>query len=417
MRVAFITPEFVTDYAEGGGLGQYLNRMGKLLVERGHQVEIFVSSEREPRVLDHEGMRVQRVAPTSRALPARLLRKTCDLARFSFVSAVLARSHALSAALEARHRQAQFDIVQSADYLAVGWAVRRMKGRVHLVRCSSAADLYNEAEGVVSRDSRWRARLELRTVRHADKAYAPSRFVADHYSRRGGIPVAVVRPPASLEAQPAKGAPDGLPPRFFLHFGQLNRRKGTLWLGAALRRAFLLEPSIRMVWIGRGSFGELSSVLSDLGAHRSHVHVLYPVPKPELYAMLRRADAAVLPSLADNLPNTAIESLMLGVPVIGTRGASIDELVEQGVTGELVTPGDVDGLAGALVRMWRGLSPVQKGFVWRGGVADEMQPDRAIASWLEFAGVAPSGGGHVPDRDDTDLQSRRRAGCYAGEPA
>jgi glycosyltransferase involved in cell wall biosynthesis len=145
-----------------------------------------------------------------------------------------------------------------------------------------------------------------------------------------------------------------------------------------------------MVWVGRGDFTEVGTLLSGLGRHRSKVQVLYPLPKPELYGVLQHADAAVLPSLVDNLPNTVIESLMMGIPVIGTRGASIDELVEQGVTGELVAPGDVEGLASTMVRVWRGQSSVRKGFAWRGGVVDEMQPERAIEKLLQMAGARNS---------------------------
>ena len=46
MKIAFLTPEFVTEYGFGGGLGNYLNRFTKELVKRGHQVEIFVSSQK-----------------------------------------------------------------------------------------------------------------------------------------------------------------------------------------------------------------------------------------------------------------------------------------------------------------------------------------------------------------------------------
>jgi glycosyltransferase involved in cell wall biosynthesis len=108
------------------------------------------------------------------------------------------------------------------------------------------------------------------------------------------------------------------------------------------------------------------------------------MPKPELYALLARAEAAVLPSLVDNLPNTVIESLLLGIPVIGTRGASIDELVRDGINGELVERGDAPALANALIRVWRGESPVRKGFVWQDGMSDEMQPQRALANLLDL---------------------------------
>jgi glycosyltransferase involved in cell wall biosynthesis len=92
----------------------------------------------------------------------------------------------------------------------------------------------------------------------------------------------------------------------------------------------------------------------------------------------------------DNLPNTVIESLMLGIPVIGTRGASIDELVEPGVTGQLVYPGNVDGLAAAMVEAWRGEGAVRKGFSWSGAVAAEMEPERAVRNLLCLAGIGKS---------------------------
>jgi glycosyltransferase involved in cell wall biosynthesis len=386
MRIAFITSEFVTDYKDGGGLGNYLNRMGKLLVERGHQVEVFLPSNLEPRVLMHEGIRVERIPLLPKKLLINVFRRIHALMTIGHPTLTFSQAHKLAAAMERRHQVAHFDIVQSADFRAVGLAVRRVPNRVHLVRCSSAADLYNCFDGHVSRADKRREELERRAIRNADRAYAPSRFVAEHYQREHGIHLEVVRPPFGAEVTPAAEPPCALPNRFFLHFGQLIRRKGTHWLCEALKRVFDVEPSFRMVWAGPGDIGEIDALLAGLGRHRAKVQVLGPLPKPQIYAVLQNSEAAVLPSLVDNLPNTVIESLMLGIPVIGTRGASIDELVQDGVTGELVLPGDVDGLASIILKVWRGQSAVQKGFVWCGGGADEMQPERAIHNFLKLAG-------------------------------
>jgi glycosyltransferase involved in cell wall biosynthesis len=389
MRIAFITPQFVTDLRNVGGLGNYLFRIGKLLVERGHQVEVFVSSNLTPRILMHEGMRVERVSPFSGRLWPKILRETLRIGGVHHAFDFAMQAWALAAAMQRRHRLKPFDIVQSADYCAVGLAVRRVPGRIHLVRCSTAADLWNEVLGVRSRiREKWRERMERATLRRADKAYAPSGFVATHYRDQYGIPVDVLRPPSGLEVPPSSDPPCGLPDRFLFHFGSyLNKKTGTPWLGESLRIVFEMEPSLRMVWAGRGDFNEIAGLQHVLGKHRSKLQILYPLSKPDLYAVLQRADATVLPSLVDNLPNTAIESLMLGVPVIGTRGASIDELVEDGVTGELVQPGDVEGLASAIVKFWRGESTVRKGFTWSGSIMHEMQPERAIENLLKLAGV------------------------------
>ena len=381
LHIALLTPEFVTEVCEGTGLATYLQRVGRLLAERGHRPEVFVPSSREPRLLEHERIRVHRVhsAPN---LAGRVLRRASSLVgRDGIVTAGL-QARALARAMESRHRQAPFDVVQSADYLAVGLFVRRRQTRRHVVRCSWAADLWNAADGRASVKSRSLARLERRVMRKADGVYAPSRFVAEYFRTRHAIPVELVRPPAMLETAPAEHPPCGLPARFLLHFGELCRRKGTLWLAEALRKAFSAEPAMRMVWVGPSVSDDLRQALALLGPDRWKVLALYAVPKPDLYAMVQRAAATVLPSLADNLPNTVIESLMLGVPVVGTRGASIDELVEDGVTGELVPPGDTDALAAAVVRAWRGATVARPAFAWQGRAFEEMQPDRAVDDLL-----------------------------------
>jgi glycosyltransferase involved in cell wall biosynthesis len=106
--------------------------------------------------------------------------------------------------------------------------------------------------------------------------------------------------------------------------------------------------------------------------------------KGALYATLRRSIALVAPSRTDNLPNTVIESLMVGVPVIGTSGASIDELVEDGVNGELVPCEDVRALADALVANWRGEGRLPRAPMARVKVLDALEPSRAVAAFFDL---------------------------------
>ena len=56
----------------------------------------------------------------------------------------------------------------------------------------------------------------------------------------------------------------------------------------------------------------------------------------------------VLPSFAEGLPVTIMESLALGRPVVTTAIAGIPELVEPGVTGWLVPAGSVEHLVDAM---------------------------------------------------------------------
>jgi len=104
---------------------------------------------------------------------------------------------------------------------------------------------------------------------------------------------------------------------------------------------------------------------------------------------LRGAEAAVLPSRCDNLPNTVIETLLLRVPVIGSRGASIDELVEPGRSGQLVPIGDPVALAEVMVKVWRREVPWLGSGFRRPAILAEMAPERAAMNLIRLAGLHP----------------------------
>ncbi len=390
-RVAFLTTEFASEAPRGGGLASYLERMTRALRDAGHEPEVFVLSTQAPGVLEHAGVRVERVRRADRqpllrgawhALPK------LGLTQLYPTLHLVAGALALARALDARHAERPFDAVQSADYQAAGLCVRRSAARPHLVRCSSASDLWARADTQTSLARRLEAWLEHVTIRRADVAYAPSRFVAGHLSRQLQREVQLLRPPAFLELKPAAQPPASLPPRFVLHVGKPGGTKGTAQLAALLPRVWAEEPgfTLAVAGIARDALRELAGEL--WGAHASRVLALGALDKPELYAALTRADALVQPSLVDNLPNVVIEGLLLGTPIVAFDGASLDELVETGISGELVPMGDESALVAALLRVWRGESPARKGFRWQGDVADAMRPERAVRELLALAGCA-----------------------------
>jgi len=110
------------------------------------------------------------------------------------------------------------------------------------------------------------------------------------------------------------------------------------------------DLSWRAVLGGDGDVEETRDLVRELGL-ADKVDVPGWVGPAQVDEILRKADIFVLPSFAENLPMSIIEAFAYGVPVISTPVGSVPEMVEDGRTGLLVSPGDSVGLGDALQRL------------------------------------------------------------------
>lgn len=381
-RIALLTPEYVTEHPSGGGLATYASRMAAALRDAGHQPEVFTLGKTDSVVM-HEGVRVEHVT-AAKNLPIRLLgshwRSRLTLGG---TIAQLGGALAMATALHKREASHPFDAVQSSDWGLAGYYVQRNQARPHVLRCSWSRWLYQKHSGSPDTlDHRMLTRLERKCVRNADIAYAPSRFIAEQVTRETRRLVSVIRPPMMprIDETVITQPPAHLPSRYLVHFGQLGKLKGTDTLASAITIALQKEPSLRVVFAGKQADAGLMEKLT--AEHPQAVCYTGPLDRGVLYAVVKNAVAAVLPSRCDNLPNTAIESLSMGLPVIGSRGASIDELVRDGHTGMLVEIGNAETLADALVAMWRKPMTLADDVMVGHDVLTAMQPARATAALL-----------------------------------
>jgi glycosyltransferase involved in cell wall biosynthesis len=121
-----------------------------------------------------------------------------------------------------------------------------------------------------------------------------------------------------------------------------------------LRAAALLRQRgvrFRLVVAGDGSLlPELQELSKRLGIEEN-VHWLGYCTDPT--TLLQASDVFILPSVGEAFGLVLPEAMACGVPVVGSRSGAIPELIEEGKTGLLATPGDEVSFADALETLAR----------------------------------------------------------------
>jgi glycosyltransferase involved in cell wall biosynthesis len=133
----------------------------------------------------------------------------------------------------------------------------------------------------------------------------------------------------------------------FLFLGQLVPRKGLAVLVEAFARVQAHADLVLVGgnWDDEGHPRQIRALVQKLGL-QDRVHL--ENHRDDAGALLRNADVFVLPSFEEARPRSIIEASLLGVPVVASNTGGIPSLIDKGVTGVLVPPGDVEALAGAI---------------------------------------------------------------------
>jgi len=129
-------------------------------------------------------------------------------------------------------------------------------------------------------------------------------------------------------------------------------QKGFAVMVRAMEKLQPAVPRARLYLAGGGEEEE-----SLRGLSRSLIlgdRVVFLGVRDDTHRVFQAADAVLFASLAsEGFPLVPLEAMALGVPVVASRIEPMGELIEDGATGLLFTPGDPDALAGVLAGLAR----------------------------------------------------------------
>jgi len=133
--------------------------------------------------------------------------------------------------------------------------------------------------------------------------------------------------------------------------GRIVGRKGLDILIPAFARNSELTLSSRLLIVGTGPYEQRAKeMVSDLGIGDK---VRFLGHSSEVARYYQTSDIFVLPSYAEGMPNSLLEAMACGLPVIASRIGGVVDVVEDGKSGILFEPGNVSELASAIVRLLR----------------------------------------------------------------
>jgi glycosyltransferase involved in cell wall biosynthesis len=143
----------------------------------------------------------------------------------------------------------------------------------------------------------------------------------------------------------------GLPlnPFLVVAVGRLSQEKGFDLLIQAVTMLIRAGQDVTLAIAGEGSDRtELERCIAESGCG-DRIRLLGFVSDPRI--VYRAADAYVLSSRREGLPNVVLEAMVMGVPVLATRVAGMPALIQNGSNGRLISPESVDELVSGLTRL------------------------------------------------------------------
>lgn len=336
MNILFVTGVFAKENASVSGMPGYIYKATTALKRRGHQVYI-VTADDESRSWEYKGIPVYSV---------KISPQFTNLPWIAFGLYNVLRDYALQKKIRQLVSKLHIDIIQYAGWFGVGLLHSKRMGIPAVMRMSSYAKIQlvasfsEEQINVISKMERWASR-------NMDGIFAPSYVIADSFADDIKREVKVIETPFEMEIAEESWAYSLYDEKlnqkkYFLFFGRLSPDKGILTIARSLHQLLEEHKDIFFVFAGDLSVIDGKNVLDILrncgGEYKDRIIYLGSLRKEQLYPIIKNACGVLIPSLMDNLPNSCMEAMYLQKIVIGTKGTSLDQLIEDHVNGLLIEP-------------------------------------------------------------------------------
>lgn len=378
MYIVFVTAFFAENEEKPlAGMPGYIYKVSKLLIQRGHEVEIIAGAGFSKK-WKYKGLTVYNCG-----VPQELEGNVFGISR-----KILQREFAFQKKLQEINRNKEIDIVQYAGWSGVG-CLHSLKcpGILRISTYSRIQYKKSEIFKHVECYSFW----ERMAGRHADGILSPSIVLGEHLGHDIHKKVVIMETPYDINvAEDESLFKNKLAGKnYILFYGQTSIEKGFVVIEDMMLEFLQQNGDAYFVVAGwnspQGGSDAVSILRKKLGRYAERFIYLGPINQSMLFPIIRGAKCVLIPSLIDNLPNSCLEALCLGQIVIGTYGTSLEQLVIDNVNGFLVAPGNSKELLRAVIQAYHLREEKRQSMITNSkSTIEQFSPEVAVAKLEKY---------------------------------
>jgi glycosyltransferase involved in cell wall biosynthesis len=342
MHIVFLTHEYPKPGFPHGGVGTFIQTLGRWLVKNSHSVSIlgvnYTSNYEEK--LD-QGVQIYRLPKQNRK----------GLTWWKHAQSIYQKL------LELQHIH-PIDVVEGTE-LSFAF-LPRIEGVKYLIRMNGGHHFFAESEN--REINWWKGFQEKRSFKRADAVVGVSQYVVDHTSKYISFDSkkkGVIFNPANLEkfypADPNKQVKGRI-----LFAGTVCEKKGIRQLIQAMPIIKQAIPEAHLLVVGRDwKFPKTGhsyiEYLTDFIDSRiiDDIRFLGPVPNSEIPKLIEEAEICCYPSHMEAMPLAWIEVMAMGKAFVGSSLGPGKEIVQDGFNGLLCDPRQPTDIAEKVISMLR----------------------------------------------------------------
>ena len=333
-----------------GGIESYTLSMAQALAGRGHSVHIVARGKADgTQVLEH-GILLHTIRHRDS-----LFKGAWHIERHFPLSWVV-YSRKVSHMMHRIVERYSIEVIESPNWCLEGMWYSFKKTIPLVVRMHVCTPEYARL-GIIKSHIRAKTvmRIERYLLRNADAVTSPSLFVAREtckaYPRAGQItviPNSVDDGLIGLTKEQESERP------LVLFVGRLEKNKGIEVMEKIIEKVLSVRTDTLFLFVGMDT--RIPGTRKLWGArlmekYPGNVESCGQLPSNEVIAAYQRAWCCLVPSLSEAFGMSAVEATACGTPVIASATGGLKEIIQEGVNGLLVEPGDHEGFSDAVVRL------------------------------------------------------------------